>query len=404
MAVIKEELIEQLMKDYEKPEDILGENGLIKQLSKALLEKALEGEMTNHLGYSKNSKSGNNTGNSRNGKSKKTLQSDLGDFPIETPRDRNSEFEPKIIKKNQTRFDGFDDKIISMYARGMTTRDIKDHLKDIYNTEVSPDFISNVTNSVLEAVKEWQNRPLDSVYPIVYLDALSIKVRDEGQIVNKSVYLAIGVNMDGLKEVLGLWIERTEGAKFWLKVITELNNRGVEDIFIACVDGLKGFPDAINSVFPKTQVQLCIVHMVRNSLKFVSYKDRKELAKDLKSIYQALTVEGAEQALDAFEKKWDDKYPMISKSWRNNWSQIIPFLNYDKNIRKAIYTTNAIESLNMTLRKVIKNRASFPNDEAVEKLLYLALQNISKKWTMPIRDWGKAINQFAILFGERVPI
>ncbi len=401
---VKDELIEQLMQNYEKPEDILGENGLLKELTKALLEKALEGEMTNHLGYEKNSMEGQNTGNSRNGKSKKNLKSDQGEISIEVPRDRNSKFQPQIVKKNQTRFEGFDDKILSMYSRGMTTRDIMEHLKDIYGVAVSADFISNVTDSVLEVVKEWQNRPLDSVYPIVYLDALSVKIRDEGQIVNKSVYLAIGVNMDGLKEVLGMWIERTEGAKFWLKVITELNNRGIEDIFIACVDGLKGFPDAINSVFPDTQVQLCIVHMVRNSLRFVSYKDRRALAKDLKEIYRASTVEVAEKALDDFSLQWDEKYPMISKSWKNNWPQVIPFFAYDKNIRKAIYTTNAIESLNMTLRKVIKNRASFPNDEAAEKLLYLALQNIAKKWSMPVRDWGKAINQFAILFGDRVPI
>ncbi len=401
---VKNELIEQLMQNYEKPEDLLGESGLIKELTRALLEKALDGEMTNHLGYSKNSTKGNNSGNSRNGKSKKKLKSNYGEIPLEIPRDRNSEFEPQIIKKNQTRFDGFDDKIISMYSRGMTTRDIKDHLKDIYGIEVSADFVSNVTDSVLEAVKEWQNRPLDSVYPIVYLDALSVKVKDEGHIINKSVYLAIGINMDGLKEVLGMWIEKTEGAKFWLKVITELNNRGVEDIFIACVDGLKGFPDAINSVFPDTQIQLCIVHMVRNSLKYVSWKDRRALAKDLKEIYRAATVELAEDALSNFSKKWDKKYPMITKSWKNNWAGIIPFFAYDKDIRKAIYTTNAIESLNMTLRKVIKNRASFPNDEAVEKLLYLALQNISKKWTMTIRDWGMAINKFAILFEDRVPM
>lgn len=401
---IKEELLEELMHNYEKPEDLIGENGLIKQLTKALLEKALEGELTHQLGYQKHSKKGNNSGNSRNGKSRKTLKSDLGELPIDIPRDRKSEFEPKIIKKHQTRFDGFDDKIISMYARGMTTRDIKGHLKDIYGIEVSADFISNVTDSVLVSVKEWQNRPLDSLYPIVYLDALVVKVRDQGHIVNKSVYLAIGITMEGLKNVLGLWIEKNEGAKFWLHVITELKNRGVDDILIACVDGLKGFPEAINSVYPKTEIQLCVVHMVRNSLKYVSYKDKKELVKDLKTVYRASTVELAEKNLEEFSKRWDRKYPSISKSWRNNWAQVIPFFSYEDGIRKAIYTTNAIESLNMTLRKILKNRASFPTDEAVEKLLYLALQNISQRWTMPIRDWGKAIHQFAILFDERVPI
>ncbi len=401
---IKEELIEQLMQDYEKPEDLLGDNGLLKQLKKALLEKALEGEMTHHLGYPKNFKNNYNSKNSRNGKSRKNLKTDMGEIPIDVPRDRTSEFEPKIVKKHQTRFDGFDDKIISMYSRGMTTRDIQGHLKDMYAIDVSPEFISNVTSSVIDAVKEWQNRPLDSLYPIVYLDALVVKVRDQGHIVNKSVYLAIGINMDGLKEVLGLWIERNEGAKFWLSVITELKNRGIEDILIACVDGLKGFPEAINSVFPKTEIQLCIVHMVRNSLKYVSYKDRRELVKDLKPIYKADTAEMAETNLDQFSEKWDSKYPSISKSWRNNWSQVIPFFSYEQGIRKAIYTTNAIESLNMTLRKIIKNRSSFPNDEAVEKLLYLALQNISKKWTMPIKEWGRAINQFAILFEDRIAI
>ncbi len=401
---IKEELIEQLMENYEKPEDLLGDNGLLKQLKKALLEKALEGEMTHHLGYPKNSRKNNNSNNSRNGKSKKSLKTNMGEIPIDIPRDRTSEFEPKIVKKHQTRFDGFDDKIISMYSRGMTTRDIQGHLKDMYAIDVSPEFISNVTSSVIDAVKEWQNRPLDSLYPIVYLDALVVKVKDQGHIVNKSVYLAIGINMDGLKEVLGIWIEKNEGAKFWLSVITELKNRGVEDILIACVDGLKGFPEAINSVYPKTEVQLCIVHMVRNSLKYVSYKDRRDLVKDLKPIYKADTAEMAEKNLDKFSEKWDSKYPSISKSWRNNWSQIIPFFSYEQGIRKAIYTTNAIESLNMTLRKIIKNRSSFPNDEAVVKLLYLALQNISKKWTMPIKEWGRAINQFAILFEDRITI
>ena len=404
MAKIPDEVLNELMKNYKSPEDLLGEDGLLKQLSQALLEKALEGEMTHHLGYEKNSAEGKNTGNSRNGKYKKSVKSKSGILQLDIPRDRNSEFEPQIIRKHQTRFDGFDDKILSMYSRGMTTRDIKAHLKDIYGIEVSADFISIVTSSVLDTVKEWQNRPLDPVYPIVYLDALSVKARDEGHIINKSVYLAIGINMQGLKEVLGMWIEKTEGAKFWLKVVTELNNRGVEDIFIAAVDGLKGFPDAINAVFPKTQVQLCLVHMVRNSLRFVPYKDRRAVAKDLKEIYRAATIELAEKALENFSKKWDDSYSMISKSWKEHWLQIIPLFDYDKNIRKIIYTTNAIESLNMTLRKVIKNRAAFPNDEAVEKLLYLALQNISQKWTQVIRDWGKAINQFTILYGDRVPI
>jgi len=401
---INEKLLDELMKDYKNPEDLLGENGLLKQLTKALLEKALKGEMTHHLGYPKWSSVGRNTGNSRNGKHEKTIKGDFGEMDIEVPRDRNSEFEPTIIGKHQTHFDGFDDKIISMYARGMSTRDIQGHLKEIYQIEVSPDFISTVTDSVMDAVKEWQNRSLDEIYPILYLDALQVKVKDQGQVINKAVYLAVGVNMKGMKDVLGFWIEKTEGSKFWLQVVTELKNRGVKDIFIACVDGLKGFPEAIRAVYPKTEIQLCIVHMVRNSLKFVSYKDRKNIAADLKEIYRSSTVEMAEKALEAFSAKWDSKYSTISQSWKNNWSNIIPFFAYPPEIRKVIYTTNAIESLNMTLRKILKTRASFPNDDALKKLLYLGLQNASKKWTMPIRDWVSAINQFLILYGDRVAL
>jgi len=400
----RDELIEELMKGYEKPEDLIGEKGLLKDLMKRLLERALQGELTHHLGYPKWSPAGKNTGNSRNGKNKKTIKGEFGEMEIEVPRDRNGEFEPVIIPKGQTRFDGFDDKIISMYARGMSTREIRDHLKEIYQIEVSPEFISSVTDSVMEDVKEWQNRPLDPVYPILYLDALMTKVKDQGHIINKAVYLAIGVNMEGKKEVLGLWIEKTEGAKFWLQVVTELKNRGIKDIFIACVDGLKGFPEAINAVFPKTEIQLCIVHMVRNSLKFVSWKDRKAVATDLKEIYRPATVDLAEKALQAFSAKWDGKYPAISPSWRNNWANIIPLFSYPREIRKVIYTTNTIESLNMSLRKVIKTKSSFPNDDALKKILYLALNNIEKKWTMPLQNWAGAMNQFLILFGDRVPL
>ena len=398
----KDELLEELIKEYKNPEDLIGENGLLKELTKALVEKAMQQELTHELGYEKNAQ--NDTGNSRNGSSKKTIKGDFGNLEIDVPRDRNSEFEPKIIKKNQTRWNGFDDKIISMYARGMTTRDIQAHLQEIYQVEVSPDLITTVTNGVIEEVVKWQSRPLDSIYPILYLDALRVKVRDDGQVKNKAVHMAIGVNMDGLKEVLGFWIGENEGSKFWLQILTELKNRGLQDILIACVDGLTGFPEAINTVYPKADVQLCIVHIVRNSLKFVSFKFRKEIADDLKKIYRAVSAEEAKLALKDFSKKWDSKYPMISKSWEAKWDQIIPFLAYPKEIRKVIYTTNAIESLNMTLRKVIKNRASFPNDDAVKKLMYLALKNAAKKWTMPIRDWGTAINQFAINFEGRVEI
>jgi putative transposase len=400
---IRDELLDELLKEYKDPEDLFGKDGIFKELKKRLIEKAMDAEITHHLGYEKHSPSGKNTGNSRNGKSPKTIKSDSGEISIVVPRDRNGSFEPRIVKKNQTRFDGFDEKIISMYARGMTTRDIQAHLEELYGVEVSPGLISDVTDSVINEVKEWQIRPLDDVYAIVYLDATIIKVRSEGRVIKKSVYLAIGINLEGLKDVLGIWLEETEGAKFWLKVMTEIKNRGVKDIFIACVDGLKGFPDAIEAVFPKTEVQLCIVHMVRNSLRFVSWKDRKKVAGDLKSVYRAATEEEARMHLVEFADQWDSKYPMISKSWQSNWQRVIPFFAYPEEIRKIIYTTNAIESMNNTLKKTIKNRASFPNDEAALKLLYLSLKNIIKKWTMPIRNWGKALNQFAIMFDERMP-
>lgn len=397
-------LIDSLIKNYQKPEDILGENGLLKQLTKAILERCMEAEMTNHLGYDKHARSGYNTGNSRNGSSSKKIKGEYGEIPIEVPRDREASFEPKIVAKGQRRFEGFNDKILSLYARGMTTREIQGHLEEIYQVEVSPGLISSVTEAVIEEVKIWQNRPLEKIYPIVYMDAIQVKVRDGGHVGNKAIYLAIGINLFGIKEVLGMWVGQTEGAKQWLQVVTELKNRGVEDIFIACVDGLKGFPEAIEAVFPKTEVQLCIVHMVRYSLQYVSYKDRKEVAGDLKDIYQSSTREEGELNLENFANKWDKKYPTISQSWRRNWERIVPFFAYPAEIRKAIYTTNAIESINMSLRKIIKNRGSFPTDESAIKLLYLALQNISKKWTMPIRDWKAALNQFSIIFEGRVPI
>lgn len=399
---IKTELLDEILKDYKTPEDFIGKDGIWKQLQKALIERMLEGEMTNLLGYTKSSKDGDNSGNSRNGKNKKTIQGDFGEMEIEIPRDRNSDFEPQLIKKGQRRFAGFDDKILSMYALGLSTRDIQGHIKEIYSVDISPELISDITSEVLKEVIEWQSRPLDSTYAIVYFDALVVKIKEEGHIRNKAVYLALGINMDGQKELLGMWIEETEGAKFWLKVMTELRNRGLKDIFIACVDGLKGFEEAIHSVFTKTEVQLCIVHMVRNSLKFVPYKDKKSVVGDLKTIYQAKTEEEAKIKLERFKEKWDSKYQLIGKSWESNWSKIIPFFAYSIDIRKAIYTTNAIESINMSIRKVIKTKASFPNDEAALKLLFMALRNISKKWTMPIRDWGNAINQFSILFGDRV--
>lgn len=400
---INTDVIDELLKHYKTPEEILGENGLLKQLTKAVFQRALQAEMTLHLGHEKHAAVSNKNGNARNGSSAKILKGDFGTMPIEIPRDRDSSFEPILIPKGQTRFAGFDDKIISLYSRGMTTREIQGHLEEIYGVEVSPALISIVTEAVAEEVKAWQNRPLDALYPIVYMDAIRVKARGNGHVVNKAVYLAIGINTDGAKEVLGMWVSENEGAKFWLQVVTELKNRGVQDIFIACVDGLKGFPEAIENVFPDTQVQLCIVHMVRNSLKFVSWKQRKEVAGDLKVIYQSATAEQAEMELTAFEAKWDKTHPTIGQSWRRNWLQIIPFFAYPADIRKVIYTTNAIESLNMSLRKVTKNRGSFPSDEAMLKLLYLALKNIAKKWTLPIRDWKAAMNRFSILFEDRMP-
>jgi len=390
MAIDKE-VLDKLLASYQKPEDIIGENGLLKQLTKALVERAMETELTTHLGYEKHDPVGYGSGNSRNGKSRKQLKGDFGEVQIEVPRDRQASFEPQIVPKGETRFAGFDDKILSMYARGMTTREIQGHLEEIYGVDVSPTLISNVTDAVLEEVRAWQSRPLDPLYPIVYLDALVIKMRDNGQVQNRAVYVAIGITMEGHKEVLGVWTSANEGAKFWLQVLTELKNRGLQDIFIACVDGLKGFPQAIESAYPHTIVQLCIVHLTRASLNYVNWKERKPVAADLKAVYRAATAEQAEQALSAFALRWDKKYPPISALWRRHWAQVIPFFAFPDEIRKVIYTTNAVESLNMTLRKVIKMRGSFPNEEAAMKLLYLALRNVAKKWNA-IQGWKQALN------------
>ena len=401
--VISNDLIDALMKDYRKPEDLIGADGILKQLTQRIVERALQVEMTEHLGHGKHQPVENDAGNTRNGKSQKTLKGEFGELPIEIPRDRQGTFEPQLIPKHQTRWTGFDDKILSLYARGMTVREIQGHLEEMYGTEVSPALISSVTDAVIEEVKAWQARPLDGVYPIVYLDCIHVKVRDAGAVRVKAVYLALGINLTGEKELLGLWIAQTEGAKFWLQVVTELKNRGVQDIFIACVDGLKGFPEAIETVFPKTEVQLCIVHLVRHSLNYVSWKLRKQVAEDLKAIYSAATVEAAETRLTEFERKWDATHAPIGQSWRRNWTRIIPFFDYPPEIRKVIYTTNAIESVNMSLHKITKNRGSFPSDEALIKLFYLALRNISKKWTMPLRDWKAALNRFTIQYEERMP-
>ena len=369
-------------------------------LTKITVEAALNAELDEHLGYDKHDQS--ESSNSRNGYSSKTLRTEDGQFEINTPRDRDGSFEPQIVKKQQTRFTSMDDKILSLYAKGMTTRDIVATFKEMYGADVSPSLISRVTDGVMEKVVEWQARPLEPIYPIVYLDCIVVKIRQDKQVINKAIYLALGVNMDGQKELLGMWISENEGAKFWLNVLTELQNRGLKDILIACVDGLKGFPEAIHAAFPKTEIQLCIVHMVRNSMKYVSYKDYKALAADLKRIYQSATEDEGLQALDEFAERWDDKYPQISRSWRNHWENISTLFNYPADIRKAIYTTNAIESLNSVVRKAIKQRKLFPTDESAKKVVYLAIMNASKKWTMPIRHWKEAMNRFMIRFEDRL--
>jgi putative transposase len=391
----RHKLIDEFLKEYQTSDDFFGKDGLLKKLIKDLVGRILQAELTDYLGYEKHASAGRGSGNSRNGTRRKTLKGDQGELPLEIPRDRNGDYEPQLIPNGQSRIPGFDEKIVSLYARGMTTREIQGHLEELYGVGVSPALISNITDVVLDEVKAWQSRPLD---------ALQVKIRDDGTVRNKAVYLALDINLDGEKELLGLWISPTEGAKFWLGILTELKNRGLQDVFIACVDGLSGFPEAIETVYPQTQVQPCIVHIVRNSLKYVSWKQRKAVADDLKTIYKAATVEEAELALDAFAETWDAQYPTISRQWRQQWEQLSGFFAYPDEIRKVIYTTNAIESVNSCLRKIIKHRRVFPNDEAATKLIYLAVQNISKKWTMPIKNWKAALNQFAILFEGRVPL
>ncbi len=401
---IRKEILDELIKDYKNPEDLIGEKGLLKQLTKALLERAMEAELTHELGYEKNAHSGGSTSNRRNGHSSKRVRSKHGEIDLEIPRDRESEFEPVLIKKHQRRFDGFDDLIISLYARGVSTRDIRSHIEDLYGIEVSPELVSTVTDNIQEFVREWQTRPLDALYPILYLDALRMKIRIDGVVQNRCIYLAIGVNLQGKKEALGLWASENEGAKFWLSVLTELNNRGLRDVFVACVDGLKGFSEAIESVFPEAITQVCIVHQIRHSLTYVSWKERKTVAADLRPIYSAATEQEALEALEKFAEKWDHRYPVISRSWRANWHKISPMFRFTREIRTAIYTTNVIESLWSSLRRITKTRAAFPSEEAAIKLLWLGLHNASRRWTMPIRNWGAAMNQFMIMFPNRLPL
>ena len=406
------ELIDELLQDTHSPEDILGESVILKQLSQRLVERVLVGELTHHLETSVIEPDDSDSGkpkppsNSRNGYSNKTIQTPQGQMDLSIPRDRLGEFEPILVPKHQRRLSGLDDKILALYARGMSTRDISAQLEDLYGASISASLISEVTDSVTDEVQRWQARPLDGLYPIVYLDALYVNIRISGRVSKRAIYVVLAINLDGHKELLGLWSGpgEAEGAKFWLKVLTDLKNRGVQDICIACCDGLKGFPQAIEALYPQTQVQLCIVHLIRNSLRYVSWKDSRALTADLKLIYRAATLEEAEAALEAFAEKWDPQYPAVSQIWLRHWENIIPIFDYPMEIRRVIYTTNPIESVNRSLRKVIKTKGVFPDEASVFKLMYLALHNISKKWTMPVKDWKAALSRFAILFPERFPL
>ena len=399
--MMNEQRLKDLAAEFAKGIKTEGDlNDFTRMLTKLTVETALNAELSAHLGHEKNArKSGSNT---RNGYSKKTLLSDEGVVEITTPRDRDGTFEPELIKKNQTRITQMDSQILCLYAKGMTTREIVATFKEMYDADVFAALISKVTDAVKEQVAEWQNRPLDAIYPIVYMDCIVVKVRDNGSVINKAVFLALGINLEGHKELLGMWMAENEGAKFWLNVLTELKNRGLQDILIACIDGLKGFPDAINSVYPQTHIQPCIIHMLRNSLKYVAWKDYKAVTQDLKAVYQAPTEEAALMALEQFAQVWDGKYPQISKSWYGHWQNLNTFFAYPAEIRKAIYTTNAIESLNSVIRQAIKKRKVFPTDDSVRKVIYLAIDAASKKWSMPIRDWRLAMSRFIIEFGDRL--
>jgi putative transposase len=396
---LKAELLDELLRGVKTQEDLAGPEGLLKQITKALVERMLAGELTHHLGYEKHDPAGHGSGNARNGKSRKTLKGESGEMEIEVPRDRNGTFEPQLVRKHQTRWEKLDQQIIALYARGMTVRDIQAQLQELYGVEVSAGLISEVTDEVMDEVKQWQNRPLENMYPVMFLDALMVKMRHEGRVDNRAVYVSIGITEDGQKDVLGLWSSANEGAKFWLGVMTELKNRGLRDVYIVCTDGLKGFPDAIGTVFPKAQVQTCIVHLIRASLNYVSWKERKALAADLKPIYRAATAEAAELALAEFRAKWP-KHQVVADVWSRNWERVIPFFQFPEEIRKVIYTTNAIESLHSSLRKVTKNRGSFPSEEAAIKLLYLALRNVSKKWHT-LQFWREAMRQFEMIYPGR---
>lgn len=401
-AVIKPELLDELMKLAKDPQALFGTGGVLQQVKGALMERMLEAELTEHLGHEPNEAKGRNSGNSRNGHTTKTVQTESGPVDIRIPRDRNGTFEPQVIPKHRRRLEGFDDKVLALYARGMSVRDIQGHLRELYGTEVAPELISRVTDAVLDEARAWQSRPLDAVYPIVYIDALFIHVRDNGTVTKKAVYVALGMTTDGDREVLGFWIEQTEGARFWLQVLTELKNRGVQDVLFVCCDGLTGLPKAIEAAFPKAVVQTCIVHMIRASLRYVSYGDRKPVVAALKPIYGADNEQAARDALAAFDTRWSSKYPSIAKLWVARWPEVVPFLEYPKEIRRILYTTNIIESLNFQLRKVLRPKGHFPTDDAVVKILFLALQNAKMHWKPPV-TWKQAVAHFIIVFGDRWP-
>lgn len=400
---ITNDILDELIGNAKSQEDLFGKDGVIKDLSKQLMERMLQGELTHHLGYEKHAVEGHHSGNSRNGKGKKTIKTGNGEIEIEVPRDRKGEFQPILIEKRQSRLKELDDQVLSLYSRGMTVRDIQEHISELYGTAISPDLISTITDAVMGEVTEWRNRPLDNLYPIVFIDGFVVKGRLDSVVCNRTVYVIYGITIEGQKEVLGLYLGEAEGAKFWLYVLTELKNRGLEDILILCADGLKGLPEAVEATFPKAIFQTCIVHMTRHSLNYVPYTDKKAVALELKKIYQSSTVELALEALDEFEISWGDKYPAIVKSWRNNWEKITPFLQFPKAIRKVIYTTNIVESLNNTLRKAVRNRGHFSTEDGIMKVLYLAIRGVSKKWNMPIHDWKQALNHFAIMFSDRFP-
>jgi putative transposase len=404
--VLTDEIFEQFKSDLAKAknyDDLMGKDGAIKKLIAKSLEQMLESELTEHLGYEKHSPTGKNTGNSRNGKTHKTLKNDNGEIEITVPRDRNGEFDPVIVKKYERTIGPIEDKIISMYAKGMTTRDIQSHIQELYGLDVSATLVSNITDKIVNTATEWQNRPLETMYPIVFFDAIHYKVKDETKrVISKAAYTCLGIDVNGRKDLLGLWVGEAEGANFWLSVFTELKNRGMKDVLVACVDGLKGFPEAINTVFPMAEIQLCVIHQIRNTLKYIASKDQKEFMKQLKPVYSAPTEEAALESLKMLEETWAKKYPLALKSWRQNWNNLSTFFKYPEEIRTVIYTTNAVEAVHRQFRKVTKTRSLFPNDDALKKMLYLAYRDLSKKWTMPIRNWAIVISNFSIIFEERL--